>query len=233
MQSAREASFVQSVSQRAAGLVRSYNKRFATEQAENIDLYHNAGGTGNLVSISTGRAANMLSTAASQFQGGRTGDYLRGKGVSVKLWLSNKLNRPNVMYRVMVVQYFHGFNPTASNSLWRAGASPNLMLASVDFDKFRIRYDRTFPVGSGISASSVGTNLLPSANWVGKEHSRQVKFWIGTPGIVKYQTDNGQIPASEKHCLALYVMAYDAFGTLTGDVIGTCAYEITFNWTDA
>lgn len=233
VQSAREASFLAEVSKRVATAGRSANKRFATISNENIQLKHNGGGTGNVACLDTGRCANFASTSPSQFQSGRTGDYLRSKGISIKLWLSNKLDRPNVMYRVMVVQWYHGFDPTTAQSIWRANASPNLMLASVDFDKFRVRYDRTFPVGSGVSMASTGTEVAPSANLKGKEHSRQVKFWIGMPGLIKYQADNGNIPAVEKFCLALYVIAYDAYGTLTTDTIATCAYELTYNWADA
>jgi len=59
-----------------------------------------------------------------------------------------------------------------------------------------------------------------------------VKFWIGTPGTFKYQADNGNIPSNEKYCLALYVFAYDAFGTLSTDTIASAAHEITFNFAD-
>jgi len=231
VQSAREASFVSAVSRVVNN--RPGNKKFVTEQVENIQLSHNAGGTGLVACLNaTGRPANICATSSNSFQNGRIGDMIRGKGASIKLWLSNKLDRPNVMYRVIVLQWYHGFDPTTATNIWRANASPNVMLASVDFDKFRVRYDRSFPVGSGVSHSAVGTALVPSPNFVGKEHSRLVKFWIGTPGTIKYQTDNGQVPSVEKYCLALYVLAYDAKGTLTTDQIASCAYKITYNFAD-
>lgn len=232
VQSAREASFVQAVSRVVQN--RPGNKKYITESVENIQLKHNAGSsTGTVACLNaTGRTANMCATSASAFQSGRIGDMVRGKGISIKLWLSNKLDRPNVMYRVMVLQWYHGFNPTSAENIFRANASPNLTIASVDFDKFRVRYDRVFPVGSGVSHASTGTEVGPTANFKGKEHSRMVKFWVGTPGTFKYQADNGNIPSSEKYCLALYVIAYDAYGTLTTDTIASCAYEITFNFSD-
>lgn len=230
VQSSRESSYF-------SKLMRSMNRKFITESAEDITLAHNNGtGSKNVKSLSTvanNRTANLLSTAASAFQAGRIGDYINASGVLVKLWLSNKLDRPNVMYRVLVIQWYHGFDPTAANNVFKANSSPNLMIAGVDTDRFKVRYDRTLQSKGGFNASSTGTELVPSNTNKGKEFSRYHKFYLKTPGIVRYQTDNGQIPSIEKYCLALYVFAYDAYGTATTDNIASCAYETTFYWRDA
>lgn len=234
VQASRIASYVASVSRAYAR--GSLNRKFVTGAKEDIQMYHNNGGAGPVACIdpvANSRPSNLLGTAANLYQANRIGDNLRGVGVAVKLWLSNKLDRPNVMYRIIVLQFYHGFDPNAATSIWRANASPNIMLAGVDTDRFKVRYDRVINPTIGYSAASLGTELASSANMKGKEFSKLHKFYIKTPGIVRYQTDNGQIPADEKYCLALYVLAYDAKGSLTGDVIASCAYETTFYFRDA
>lgn len=235
VQSAREASFVDTISKTVVRRVNAQRGKFyLTENGENVNLYHNGGGTGNVAALASGRCSNLLATNTGDQQNQRTGDSLIGKGIAIKLWLSNKPDRPNVMYRVLVLQYYHGFTPNTSNNIWKSGSSPNLMLADVDTDRFKVRYDRMVYSLKGYSASSAGTLVpnVPSANNYAREQSRYLKLWVKTPGVIKYQLDNGQVPADQKYLLALYVIPYDAYGTLTGDNIASVAWQTCFYWTN-
>lgn len=179
--------------------------------AQNIALYHND---------PTSVINNLLATSPGDNDNQRNGDEIWPKGLSLKIWLSNKSDRPNVSYRVIL--YTCDANVVGTNAIpanfWAGTASTNYMLEYINTDKCSVVKQWLLnPMGGDYSLESGATN---------KEHSRYLTTYIPLTkrGKLKYQTDGGNKPKYQKHCFMLAVVAYDAYGTLGSDNIATISY---------
>lgn len=193
-------------------------------QNENVQLYHNAG-NGVVGTTYYMVVQNLLQTQQGLTQSDRIGDAVHGVYLKVKLWLSNKSDRPNVMYRVAIItmpadQTGSG-NPT---NLFR-GDIGNKMLDYIDTDRYKVIAHKIIqPMAGDYSLESGATN---------REHSRMVTFSIPLKNRkVVYNTDNGLIPRDQRNCLGLMVIPYDAYGTLTTDNIASMSYVTKFYFKD-
>lgn len=193
------------------------NRTIATE---NVQLYHNGGVGGNYVVQS-----NLLQTPVGTSQVTRVGDEVFGVGLKVRLWLSNKSDRPNVMYRVMIVSVPVEYASVTSPSNLFKNDVGNKMLDPVDTDRYKVIYHRVFnPAAGDFSLETGATN---------KEHSRLVSVYIPLKNRrIKYNTDGGSTPSYQRNCLSLVVIPYDAWGSTTGDNIASMAYHTKFYFKD-
>ena len=180
--------------------------------ADNQQLYHNS-----LSYAST----NMLSTTQGNTQQTRVGDEVIGKYLKIKLWLSNKLDRPNVMYRVIL--YTTPLSYTAIN--WGTGTSGNLMLSTTNSDKLKIIKQKLIrPFAGDYSLESGATN---------KEHSTYMAFNINLKNRkIRYQNDGTGTPLNQRDYIHLAIIAYDAYGSVITDNIASNAYQISFYYKD-
>lgn len=193
------------------------NRTIATE---NVQLYHNGGIGGNYVVQS-----NLLQTPVGTSQVTRVGDEVFGVGLRVRLWLSNKSDRPNVMYRVMIVSVPVEYASVTSPSNLFKNDVGNKMLDPVDTDRYTVIYHRVFnPAAGDFSLETGATN---------KEHSRLVSVYIPLKNRrIKYNTDGGSTPSYQRNCLSLVVIPYDAWGSAIGDNIASMAYHTKFYFKD-
>ncbi len=81
---------------------RNMETKTVGKQAENVQLFHNkALYLSNLLATTQGvEDPNDLTTNAA-----RIGDSVKLTNLNIKFWLSNKLDRPNVMYRLIMFWY--------------------------------------------------------------------------------------------------------------------------------
>lgn len=197
-------------------VLKTCETKYISAASENNQLFHNGGAVPTFVWYS-----NMLATNVGTNQTTRLGDEVYGVGLSIRLWLSKKLDRPNVTYRIMVVAGPPGDVTLAS--LFK-GTSGNRMLDYVDTDKYSVVYHKILqPMSGDYSLESGATN---------KEHSRLLKIWIPTKGKIQYQVDGGAIPKYQSRNLNLVVLAYDTFGSLTTDNIASFAGAYRFYFKD-
>lgn len=194
--------------------------KFKALATENVQLYHNAGSPSVFVV-----QPNLLQTPTGTGQTTRVGDEVFGVGLSVKLWLSNKSDRPNVMYRIMIVACPQDqVTSTSPNGLFKSEVG-NKMLDSVDTDKYNVVYHKLLQPFSGDYSLEASSTL--------REHSKLVKIYIPLKSRrIKYQSDGGSIPSYQKNCLSLVVIAYDAFGSIVSDNIASLAYITKFYFKD-
>lgn len=194
--------------------------KFGSQNAENQQLYHNGGTAGTYNQIQ-----NMLQTAQSGTQNGREGDRINAKGISIHLWLSNKLDRPNVMYRIVVYTCPFDQYTVASPSGFFQGLHANKMIDYINTDKYKLIYTKTIqPFSGDYSLESGATN---------KEHSRQIKIYIPLKNrTITYGTDGGVIPNNQNSILCMGIIAYDSFGSLTTDNIASFSYVTKFYFKD-
>lgn len=195
--------------------------------SENQQLYH------NVVSIRqdllfTGQGITDVNTGTSSYNN-RIGDTVIARGVSIKLWLANKLDRPNVMYRVVVFRFTSGDTVT-TNDIYYSG-SANFMLKDYNTEKIKVLYSRVvnLQVGySGVPKTNTGNTLYDP---VAKEAHKLLKIWIPLKNKkVVYESDNSGVPKWSD--IGFAIVPYDSYGTLTTDNIASFSYQTKFYFKD-
>lgn len=200
--------------------LRQSETKFQTLSGENLQLQHN-GGTGPTYV----RIFNLLATNQGQTQETRLGDKVIAKGLSIRLWLSNKLDRPNVMYRIIVFSGPRDQISIASPNNFFEAHIGNKMIDMVNTDKYKIIKQRIIrPFAGDYSLESSATN---------KEHSTYLAMYIPLKNRqVSYGNDNEDLPTFTRDCISVAILAYDAYGTLTTDTIASFSYLTKFYFKD-
>jgi len=206
----RQTSSVKRISKRTVlNLSESINK---VTLAENVELFHNKSlYLGQLLATKQGTADDNTGTVGTV----RKGDELLLRNINIRFWLSNKFDRPNVMYKGYLLWYEAG--DTINDALvWFT--QQNKMLDRINTEQVSI-------LDSFI--------VRPGNNFAGpteKEHSYLAtlnKSWKAKK--IKY--DEGGIRPKWKD-LMFVVVAYDAWGTVQTDNIASLAYNIKLTFKD-
>lgn len=190
-------------------------------ESENLQLYH------NVATTCTFDPWSGVLKGDEYFN--RTGDELRIVGMKFKLWIANKLDRPNVMYRIV-----GGWCPRSINggvitptNVWtyvfeaarNTGVVGNCILGT-RANRYGIKYlvDKTYNLQVGQS----GTNTSD------KEcHMRKSFYFRPKYNRMRY---NGNYPQGKVFFLGL--MCYDSYGTLTTDNIASYSFCQKLFWKD-
>lgn len=162
--------------------------------------------------------------AGSQWNACRIGDQVLARGLSIKLWIANKLDRPNVMYRIVVYKYQSRITP-GSDTFLNQGAT-NIMLRDFNLEKYSIVKTKTFNVQLGFSAFPSGS----VGDQDGREAHKLVSFWIPLKNKKIEYEEGATIPKWSDYGIA--IMAYDSYGTLTTDNIASFAINYKFYFKD-
>lgn len=205
--------------------------KFFDSGAENVNLYHNVGYSAAYAGASNPYATyvNLLGLEQGSTATRRIGDSAWSVGLSINLWLSQKGDRPNVGYRILVLQYpdtaygaaYSGIN----QKIFYPSAQGNSLLERVDTDMYNVVYDK----------------VIQPINQSGKnntdfEHSHVHKFYIRTGRSVVYRSNSVDgattIPKDMRNRLVLYVVPYDHYGTLVTDNIASVAYTFRHYFKD-
>jgi hypothetical protein len=204
---------------------------------ENVQLYHNAGRSGGAALGSIYSDSTFFNPwsdiPAGTGRANRIGDKIRPINMSIRLWLANKLDRPNVMYRIIICKVPKTVNNTVVNSnniypfqLSQLGACGNTMLLPLDSDRgFKAYYDKTFNVNTGNSSAIV------SGAAVGKQSHKKISITLSrkSQSLVTYDTATQNITNNP---LLMYILPYDSYGTLVTDNIASCAYSMRMRYKD-
>jgi len=144
----------------------------------------------------------------------RDGDQIRLKNINVRFWLSNKLDRPNVMYKGVLYWYSQGQTPA------------DALVYKTQGNKMLDRYNTK-------SIRVIDTFIVKSTNNYAVDANNHEHSYLATLNktyknkLITYD-DNG--PVTKGWELGFTVVCYDAYGTLQTDNIASLAYnsEITF-----
>lgn len=205
---ARQSNLVKMIKSIALG--QSETKRIITS-LENLQVYH------NVPSI----IGNLVSTTQGMSQISRVGDEVIGQYLKLKLWLSNKSDRPNVMWRVIV----YCPRPGTTTLDWQTNSATNRIIAFVDTDKLNVIKQKILNPPPGDYSLESGAAL--------KERSRYLTMNIPIKNQkISYFEDNGTVPKLQKHNICVAVIAYDAYGTLITDNIASYAFSYEFYFKD-
>lgn len=149
----------------------------------------------------------------------RIGDVINPVGMSVKLWIANKIDRPNTMVRVIVaiVPKIEGVDVVIPRwnpfQIPNSGTLGNYMIMPADKDKgVKFLYDK---IHKPQTPGSYNWNTLKEATkvlklWIKRKRANKITFSTSTPEIVNKP-------------LAIYVIPYEQYSTLNTDNIASCA----------
>lgn len=186
---------------------------------ENTQLFHNKPFYAQklLQALTTGVDDGDQSTTGTGIRAIRIGDQLMLKNINIRLWLSNKDDRPNVMYKGVLFWYPSGIN---ANDAFVYKTQTNKMLDRYN-DK-QIRIVDQFIVKStnnyAVDANNHEKSYLASLN---KSYKSKKITYDGLTGIPKGMD------------LGFALVCYDAYGTLQTDNIASFAYQTLVTFQDA
>ncbi len=183
------------------------------KSAENVQLFHNKPFyQGELLATSQGVADpdNQSGNAA------RIGDEVLLRNVNVRFWLSNKLDRPNCMYKLYLFWYTQGQTLSDTLCFFTQG---NKMLDRINNENISIIDQKTVfskeMYLNGTEKFEHSQLCTLNGNWKGKK--------------IRYD-QGGSTP--EKRNIGVCVAVYDAYGTLQTDNIASIAYDYATRFQD-
>ncbi len=180
---------------------------------ENQQLFHNkALYKGELLATTQGVADpdNQSTNAA------RVGDEILLRNCNVRFWLSNKLDRPNVMYKLFLFWYTQGQTLSDTLCFFTQG---NKMLDRINNENIGIIDQKT------VFSKSMYDN--GTEKW---EHSQLCTLNGNWKGKKIVYDQGGSTP--KKRNIGFCVVCYDAFGTLQTDNIASLAYDYATRFQD-
>ncbi len=185
-------------------------KKHFTWMDENKQLLHNKGDyTTNFLACKQGITDDESGTA----QLNRIGDEIMLKDITIRLWLSNKADRPNVMYKAFLFWY----DPDAALSdSYAFFSAQNKMLDRVNTEVLSIIDSKVIFSQNNYSPDHERSQLCTLK---GRYKGRKIKY-----------DEGGTVPKFKT--LGLCVVCYDAFGTLQTDNIASYAYNATVGFID-
>jgi len=186
---------------------------------ENTQLFHDKPFyLGNIMSsIGQGVQDGDQGAGASGVRACRIGDQISLKNVNIRFWLSNKLDRPNVMYKCVLFWY-----PVGSTL-------DDAFVFSTQANKILDRYNTK-------QITIIRQWLLTSKemydNGTEKWEHSYIKSMDKSYKNKKITYNfNGQVTKDME--LGFCLVAYDAFGTLPTDNIASFAYNYLLTFQDA
>ncbi len=189
--------------------------KFSGQTRENNNLNHNSTlYQGNLLKTTQG---TQNPSGYNEANANRLGDKINAKGLKLKFWMANKVDRPNVMYKMYVFRYKTD-QSLADSNFWRGlngnGATMNRMIDSVNQDKVKLLHSFNF-------------NSLPADYSINEDEREKAQYhsvWVDLKGkTIQYNADESQFPLFTD--IGFAIVAYDAFTTLQSDSIASVAWS--------
>lgn len=176
--------------------LKTYAQYFSNQQ-----LYHNS-------AIGMNNNANLVDNI-TQGTGvtTRIGNRIFVKRLRARFVLNNKTDRPNVSYRIAVTAAPTNTNTDSFGELFASGtfSATHVLTNSL------LLYDTVFPLNQG---SGMDNNVTPNKE---RSFNHVLELPINRP--VVYNVNDGKAST----CITVWLIAYDAFGTLTTDNIASVA----------
>lgn len=137
----------------------------------------------------------------------RVGDEFYLRNINIRLWLSNKKDRPNVMYKVYLFWYTSGATLDDAALFF---TQTNKMLDRINTESISLIDQQTIFSGANYATTENEKSYLCTVKgrWKGKK--------------IIYD-EGGSVP--KKRNIGLAVVSYDAYGTLQSDNIASFAYD--------
>lgn len=203
-------------------------KKAETKHTHRIDENQNINHNGESIKygfLYTQQGTNDPDNGTSNYTG-RLGNEVVARGLSFKFWIANKLDRPNVMYRIVIFKYRADTVPT---TCYKSQGTSNIMLRDLDVDL--MTPIKTIRINLNQGAAEAVKLISGSDQFVGIEGHTYRSFYIPLKNkIVRYKDDNSGSP--KYYDYAYSVCAYDSWGTPQADVVGSVASNVKFYFKD-
>jgi len=201
--------------------------KFYDIMMENRQLYHNLGGTGAAIPLSVTSLTPWFNPWANISEGSRRyeriGNKITPTGMSINLYLANKVDRPHTQIRVIVAILPKLVGTTITTQQFdpfqiaNGGSNGNNMILPVDADEgVKFLYDKIHVLDNmGSFASAPGGGYA-------KECTKYIKLWIKRKNArpIVYNDEDHTIINKP---LAVYCIPYEQYSTLTTDNVSSCA----------
>lgn len=194
-------------------------KEGSYKTAINVGLAHNQV---TVLQDSTGvvlnpfRSSNGASDDMEANNMHRIGDSIAVKGLMIRGFFENAMERPKVYYRFMVVKCAK--NDTIDRTTLYKGDCNNKMIDQINTERFNIVAQKTFNINcTNVAPTSAnGLSGAPQGTSGGGPGTRTFKMWIpgrafGKSGVVQYE--NGSFSQLKFFDYRLVIVVYDWFGT--------------------
>ncbi len=183
------------------------------KSVENVQLFHNKPlYVGGLLATSQG----VTDPNNQQGNAARIGDEILLTNCNIRFWLSNKLDRPNCMYKLFLYWYTEGQTLSDQLCFFTQG---NKMLDRINNENISIVDQKTVfskdMYLNGTEKFEHSQLCTLNGNWKGKK--------------IIYEQGGSTL---RKRNLGLCVVVYDAYGTLQTDNIASIAYDYVTRFQD-
>lgn len=188
-------------------------KKTVGKSQENVQLFHNK------VLYQGGLLATTQGVTDPNNQSGnaaRIGDEISLRNVNVRFWLSNKLDRPNCMYKLFLYWYTEGQTLNDALCFFTQG---NKMLDRINNENIGI-----------IDQKTVFSKEMYLNGTEKFEHSQLCTLNGNWKGKKIVYSSGGTTP--RKRNVGFAVVVYDAYGTLQTDNIASLAYDYVTRFQD-
>lgn len=204
-------------------LMKTAETKYQDLSVENQQLYHNLGYGTSLLPPTTVTSIPFLYNPWLNITQGtgrqqRIGDKIQPRGMSLKVYLANKLDRPHTKIRLIVAILPKEVNGTVSSSTFNPFQSASLgsdvqnHLKPADHDAgVKFLYDRIH---------TIDHNSWFSTPANGKEVTKYIKIWIKRKKAGTIVFSNNGVAIVNKP-VAIYAIPYEQFSTLTTDNVST------------
>jgi len=207
---------------------------------EDKQLYHNIGfNAGTALAPIVGSSPDFFNVWSDIQKGtgrmNRIGDKITPRGMSLKIWLANKRDRPNLYYRVMLLRLpksitsqlgITSVTDSSTNAIFDQldfGANGNRLMQKLDNDKgVKALYDKCILVQNNVAFSDA-THA--------RETHKLLKLWI-RPRRAKAIVFDSSNQTITNNPIALFIIPYDSYGTLQTDNIASVAWEACLYFKD-
>jgi len=153
----------------------------------------------------------------------RVGDEVIARGISYKFWFANKLDRPNVMFKIVFFKYQSSTTPSAPAPYYTQGTS-NYMIRDLDTEKFKIVKVIKFTIQTSAQ------RIISQDTFQGAEAHKAISVWLPLKNQkIKYENDSTNPRFLD---YGYNIVAYDSYGTQLTDNIASFAVNRKFYFKD-
>lgn len=200
------------------------NRMIETKETQRVGPINGALGHNNVEVISDAVAGGYLNPfymtqgagdPMSQATGNRIGDQIAVKGLTIKAFFENAINRPRVYYRLMLLKCAKGDVP--ARSVLFKNDSNNKMMDVINTERFTIVAQKIFTIDcSNAAPTGVGATGVPSGTTGAGIGTKLVTMWVpgykfGRNGVMQYLSDATSDLKFFDYRIS--VVAYDWYGT--------------------
>lgn len=200
---------------------------------ENVQLYHNLGRGAGVIPPTTVTSIPELFNIWQDINQGtgryqRVGDETYARGMKINLYIANKYDRSNTSFRIIVAVLPKAFGGLVTPYDFfpfqeaNSGSLGNNMLLPADKDKgVKFLYDRIHHMSGAQSLYITGQ----------KEMTFFKSLWIKPKrgSKIRYDTTSSTI---QNKPIAVYVIPYEQYGTLTTSNVASCAAFVRLYYKD-